>query len=30
MNCYDEVIEVGGSKNWDDGKVVLVVGWVRI
>ena len=29
MKCYDEVIEVGESKNWDDGKVVLEVGWAR-
>ena len=28
MKCYDEVIEVGESKKWDDGNVVLLVGWV--
>ena len=28
MKCYDEVIEVGGKQKWDDGKVVLEVGWV--
>ena len=28
MKCNHEVIEVEGKQKWDDGEVVLEVGWV--